>query len=364
MYTMISYPDRVVTQMIRPIVIIKACTNKNTIKGITLNDMDTGIDTDIDAYRLARKLDGQGPNRTYLAHPRNEPTQSVVIKIYTMQRLRLHPSNERTDFLQAAQALTRLTHPSLLPLYEVGVKDGWPYVIMHYAPAGSLRQRLQQADPLPVADVQSIIDQVGQALTYLHEQQIVHGNVTPEHILFTEQQQAQLAGIHPLRFTGRLGMKRGHPSAYLAPEQLAEQESFQSDQYALGCVAFEMLTGTSPVMRGFSDAIPAHMRPRLTPQIEQVLQRAMANAPQDRYPDVAQFCQAFHEAIAQTLLPPSIPDDTASWDDTAPTQIIAEREADGEPVYVGTMPNSAANAGTPRTRRNNTLRIWLSIAII
>jgi len=232
------------------------------------------------------------------------------------RRLRLQPHNEREAFLQGAQSLCQLKHPHLLAVIDVGFRDGWPYVIMEHATGRSLRQRLdrQASTLLPTEEILTLIEQISQALDYLHEQHIIHGNVKPENILFTEHDQALLSDLDPMTLSetaNTTDLALHATSPYIAPEQMAGQGSCQSDQYALGCIAYELFTGhpafSSPdlaLQHNLSTETvipPTQINPSLAPQIEQVILKAMAKDASSRYESVFQFNQALHAATGLSI---------------------------------------------------------------
>jgi len=273
---------------------------------------ESGTAKEFGVYQTISRLAANRYNRIHLAQSTQPPWQMAVIKIYMKRRLRLQPQNEREAFLQGTQSLCQLKHPHLLSLIDAGFRDGWPYVIMEHASGGSLRQRLDQqilALP-PIEEVLTLIEQVSQALDYLHQQYIVHGNIKPENILFIEHDQAMLSDLDPMSFSkapSSTDLTLYYTSPYTAPEQIAGQRSSQSDQYALGCITYELFTGRPPFplsdpalqhKRSTETVVPpTQINPSLSEQIEQVILKAMAKAVNDRYENVLQFNQALHVAV-------------------------------------------------------------------
>ncbi len=222
-------------------------------------------------------------------------------------------------FLSEAKLLERLKHPLIIPIYEFGIDDGLPYLVLEYASGGSLRDLLNSwsRQPLPVAEAVLILSQIGDALYYTHQQGVIHHDLKPENILFNSKGDALLAdfGIAIVRTTATLEQVtevKGTP-AYMAPEQFRGRVSKRSDQYALGCIAYELVTGRQPfrapdaIAMGFkhmreSPIPPTQLIPGLPPQIEQAILKAMGKRRIDRYSDVFTFIkelQSFH--TAQTL---------------------------------------------------------------
>jgi serine/threonine protein kinase len=277
---------------------------------MSLGNIDT--EKEFGVYQPLSQLSSHGDNRVHLAQSTVPPWQMVVIKVYMKRRLRLQPHNEREAFLQEAQSLCQLKHPHLLSVIDVGFRDGWPYMIMKHATGRSLRQRLdrQVSTLLPTEEILRLIEQISQALDYLHQQQIVHGNVKPENILFTEHDQVLLSDVDPMAFSedsSSTDLALHSTSPYTAPEQITGQRSSQSDQYALGCVAYELFTGRpafspsdSSLQHNFSTETvvsPTQINPSLSQLIEQIILKAIAKDVNDRYESVLQFNQALHVAV-------------------------------------------------------------------
>jgi serine/threonine protein kinase len=159
---------------------------------------------------------------------------------------------------------------------------------------------------LPLSEALTILSQVGQALQYAHQKTIIHRDLKPENILLNAKGEALLAdfGIATVLATGsvRYVEATGTP-AYMAPEQFRGKVSKESDQYALGCIAYELFTGSRPfnapdfVAMAFQHATeppipPRQLNPQLPFSIEQAILKAMAKERKDRYPDVAAFIAA------------------------------------------------------------------------
>ncbi len=146
-------------------------------------------------YYLTECIKQHEYGTVYRGRAKEEARHDVIIKIFNIQVVSLR---KRQRFLQEVNLLASLHHPALLPVLEMGIDKGSPYLIREYMPAGSLITQLMQqkeaAFSLPA--VMAILTQVGMAITYLHEQRVSHGSIKPENILFNAQQQALLADIH------------------------------------------------------------------------------------------------------------------------------------------------------------------------
>ena len=221
--------------------------------------------------------------------------------------------------LDEGRLLDRLRHPHILPVYECGTDHDIPYLVMKYARGGSLRERLDQRfyRPLPLEDALIVLSQIGDALAYAHQLGVIHRDIKPENILFNTRGDAFLAdvGIAVVRApdeSERMVDGSGTP-AYMPPEQFNGVVDARSDLYALGCTAYEMLTGHRPFNAPDHVALavkharehpvpPTLLNPKLPSRIDAVILKALEKRRVNRYPDVRAFI-ADLLACATTPLP-------------------------------------------------------------
>ena len=238
------------------------------------------------------------------------PNRVGAIKL--LHAAHLDSWDDRESFLLEARTLEILKHPHILPILDVGIQEGFPYLVTEYAPQGSLRDRLQQIYPwlLPTQESIKILSQIGDALHYAHQQIIIHRDLKPANILFNEKGDALLADFGIATTLASAGIKfvevSGSPP-YMAPEQFQGAVSKESDQYSLGCIAYELFTGRRPFVAsdpstmGFKHLIEAPIPPtklnlQIPPQIDQAVLKAMAKEPNDRFTDIAEFTAALPAA--------------------------------------------------------------------
>jgi serine/threonine protein kinase len=294
-------------------------------------------------YRILQLIGRGGMGEVYLAEDIQIRRQVAVkvIRIETAAWNRETGSNALRLFWREATAIAQLDHLNILPLYDHGEAaiDGTPqaYLIMPYRPEGSLvswlqrRAQSQQAHQLTLKQVANIIQQAGRALQYAHDHQVMHLDVKPDNFLIRSQSGTDGSpdllltdfGIARLSSatSGDSQQVRGTPS-YMAPEQCIGQPVFASDQYALAIMAYELLTGSPPFRGTPMQVMFAHMQAQpesvrksnalLPPAVDDVLQRALAKKPEQRFPSVAAFAQAFQaacqvgdETIIRRVHPPS-----------------------------------------------------------
>jgi serine/threonine protein kinase len=180
--------------------------------------------------------------------------------------------------------------------------------VAEYAPNGSLRDRIKKRAPhlLPFQEVLTMLSQIGEALHYAHQQQVIHRDLKPENILFNAINEALLADFGLATSLSTASIKHVDSSGtprYMAPEQFNGDVSKESDQYGLACIAYELVTGRPPFIEkdfyaiGFkhmaeNPILPTQLNPYLPVTIEQVILKAMAKQRADRYPDIASFISA------------------------------------------------------------------------
>lgn len=263
------------------------------------------IGKQIGNYRVTSKLADGAYGSVYQAQHIILTERTVAIKLIHAS---LSSQQEHNRFLQEARLLEKLKHPHILPIYDVGIHEGFPYLVVEYAQHGSLRDRLnrQLLHPLPLSEAVSILSKVGQALHHAHQQNIIHRDLKPENILFNAKDEPLLADFGIAVVLSTAGVERtkivGTPY-YMAPEQFLGMVGKESDQYALGCIAYELFTGREPFAAPDFFALgvkhrletpvpPTQLHPRLPIDIEQVILKAMAKQGSERFPDVSSFITA------------------------------------------------------------------------
>src|SRR5689334_22568073 len=200
-------------------------------------------------YDLTETLSKKYSHVTYLASPRDEPERQLVLTVFSS--FLFHFPHERESFLQKAQRVKQLQHEHVFSIHEMGIEEEQPFVVREYLSDGSLRRWLKQLSPdrLPLRDALSILFQVGEALVYAHQQNIVHGAIKPENIFLDGNGQALVTDFNLVSRKDaciRDQTAEEYAFCYLAPEQFAGLTDARSDQYALGCLAYELITGRVP----------------------------------------------------------------------------------------------------------------------
>ncbi len=260
-----------------------------------------------DSYTIERELPRGGMSRVFVA-TENALGRHVVIKVLSPE-LAATLSAER--FKREIQLAARLQHPHIVPLLSAGQAGRHLYYTMPLVDGESLRDRISRQRPMPIADVVTIIDAVARSLGYAHGEGIAHRDIKPENVMFFHGQAVVLDfGIGKAlqraaedatdgAFAARItmpGTSLGTPT-YIAPEQAAGDADLdhRADLYALGVVAYEMLTGHPPfagrspqqVMEAHANRAPEPIGPRrpdapphLVAVVMKCLEKRPANRPQ------------------------------------------------------------------------------------
>ena len=277
-----------------------------------MGDPRSRLDTALSGlYRIERELGRGGMATVYLAEDIKH-RRRVAVKVVKPEIAHALGSER---FLREIEIAARLAHPNILPLYDSGEADGVLYYAMPYVEGESLRDRLDREKQLPLQDALRITREVAAALTYAHSKGVVHRDIKPENVLL-QSGQAVVSDFGIARAVGKAGGDRltesglavGTPT-YMSPEQASGEQDIdaRSDIYSLGCLLYEMLAGSPPYMganaqailaRKVSDPVPGLrvVRDTVPVAIENVITRALAKAPADRFATAAQFAEALDNA--------------------------------------------------------------------
>jgi hypothetical protein len=225
----------------------------------------------------------------------------VAIKVLPPEVARDPAFAER--FLREARSLARLNHPNIVTVYDFGDAGGLYHFTMEYVDGRNLRDLLQ-GGPLPVAQALEIVPQICDALQYAHDEGLIHRDVKPENVLLDRKGRvkiadfglAKLVGLTPAYLTLTGTQEVMGTLLYMAPEQMKQARSVdhRADIYSLGVVLYEMLTGELPLGRF---APPSHKAP-VGERLDQVVLRALAREPAERYQDARAFKQDVEAALA------------------------------------------------------------------
>lgn len=277
-----------------------------------------------DAYQIEREFASGGQSRLFLASDTNLP-RKVVVKLLPPE---MGGAIEAERFKREIRVLGRLQHPHIVPLLGTGHADDLLWYVMPFIRGDSLAVRVKQG-PLPVAEALRTLYEISDALAHAHAEEVVHRDLKPENVLFQSGHamladfgvaHARLEGLRRSSGVGLGEMRRsiamsagrltqhgfavGTP-AYMAPEQFIGDDpaDTRADVYSLAMVGYEMLTGKAPfseykgarlMVAHFTETAPlaSSVRDEVPMGVAQVLDKAMAKEPPDRYENAAAFRDA------------------------------------------------------------------------
>jgi serine/threonine protein kinase len=265
----------------------------------------------IGRYIVERELGVGGMATVYLAR---DPYMKRQVAIKLLSQQMTADSLYYRFFQREAEVIAALEHPCIVPVFDFGLHGAQPYIVMRNMVGGSLQDRLKAGGKLELAQVSRIIGRVADGLDAAHARGVVHRDVKPSNILFDASDEAFLAdfGIAKLmhQSTGETGgFVLGTPQ-YMSPEQITNSElDGRSDVYALGAVLFRSLAGRIPFSGSSGREIgKAHLteppprvsdfRPDLQPAWDEIVSKAMAKQPADRYPRAGDLARDVHEVAS------------------------------------------------------------------
>ena len=270
----------------------------------------------------------------------------------------------RSRFLREAETAAQLSHPNIVPIYNVEEKDNLVYFIMAFIAGDNLATRLQRMGALDPAEVRKILKEVADALAYAHKRNVVHRDIKPDNILLdTDSGRAMVTDFGIARALtdqgdSRLtatGMAIGTP-AYMSPEQSAGESEIdgRSDLYSLGVVGYQMASGELPfnapntpsmLVKHLSEIpLPVDQRrPDLPTDLARVIMMMLEKDPANRFPDAQSVVVALSSGIMPTLRTLQSPAGTAGLGGGFP---LAARQQP-QPMATRTGGFRSANVPTP-----------------
>ena len=266
-------------------------------------------------FLIEREIGSGGMAVVYLARdPRHE--RAVAIKVLKPERASVVGPQR---FLQEVRIAASLAHPHIVPIYDSGEADGLLYCVMRYVEGQSLREKLDREGPLPVAQALAVARDVADGLELAHRREYIHRDIKPSNVLLTERH-ALIADFGIARAVAAAAEERmtatdatiGTP-VYMSPEQAAGERDLdgRSDQYSLGCVIYEMLSGRPPFLGPNADTVRmghiagsvrplAELRPDVPSHVSDAVDRSLSKERSDRFSSVAEFALALGAPIDRT----------------------------------------------------------------
>jgi eukaryotic-like serine/threonine-protein kinase len=241
----------------------------------------------------------------------------IAVKVLRMQLQK----GDIDSFFIEAHTIASLEHPHIVKVLDCGVDYNVPYLVMNYAPNGTLRQRHPNHTVLSPTVVLSYVKQVASALQYAHDRNLIHRDIKPHNMLLGPKDELWLSDFGLVLIAqstmSQITQNTAGTPGYMAPEQYSGKPRQASDQYSLAVVVYEWLCGERPFHGSFYQLISQHKfdpapslrekKPFISPAVEEVVLKALAKDPHERFPSVQAFANALEQAYRSQpyLLPGS-----------------------------------------------------------
>lgn len=260
-------------------------------------------------YQILEEIGRGGFATVYRAR---DPVLGREVALKVLDPLLVRDPSLVERFKHEAQTAAVLQHPNLVTIFDLGEAEGRMYIVAELLSGGDLRQRLAKGR-LPLPDLVTVVEQIGAALDYAHEQGMVHRDVKPSNILFDARGRAKLSDFGIVKAVSgtqitTTGVALGTPE-YMAPEQAeGKPVDGRTDLYALGVMAYEMVTGRVPFTGDTPSVVhykhvhepplsPSAVDPMVPAEVSEVVLKALSKAPSDRYGTAAEFSGALCAAV-------------------------------------------------------------------
>lgn len=273
--------------------------------------MDDLVGKTLGQYEIRKLIGKGGMSSVYLAY---QPSMDRMVAIKLLPPEFLHDSTFLTRFQQECRVVARLEHLHILPVYDVGSQDGIPFIVMRYLQGGTLADLIAKGR-MDVKEAARLITQIADALDFAHGAGVIHRDMKPSNILLDENRNAFLADFGIARLTAQHASLTGSriigTPPYIAPEMVhkGQEVTYLSDIYALGVIAFEMVTGRPPyadpdpmkvLMMHVMEPVPSPraFNPSLGVAVDSVIRRCLAKTADERYQKASNFARALTEAAS------------------------------------------------------------------
>ena len=268
--------------------------------------VDALIGRQFGTYRIARLLGKGGFAKVYLGKHVHLDRQAAIKLLNTQ----LASPEDIEQFRNEARTIAGLAHPHIVRILDFDVADDIPFLVLDYAPNGSLRSLYPKGTVLELGTILLYAKQVAEALQYAHSKKLVHRDIKPENMLLNQSNDVLLTdfGIAVVAPTSTyVDTKVVGTIAYMAPEQVQGEQRTTSDLYSLGIVLYEWLCGETPFHGTFQEIAVQHMNklppplrdkvPGIPPAVEEVVMTALAKDPKFRFASAQALAVAFEQAV-------------------------------------------------------------------
>ncbi|HUL41926.1 MAG TPA: protein kinase [Burkholderiales bacterium] len=247
-----------------------------------------------------------------------DPAISRSVAIKAIAKASLDPGElkqVRNRFQHEAQAVGRLVHPRIVQIYDYGEDEETEYIVMELVNGKTLARHLAQETVYEMHEVGEIIRQLLDGIGYAHGEGVIHRDIKPSNIMINNDGRIKISDFGIAHIESSDLTQSGDVFGtlhYMAPEQfLGADVNELADLYAIGVIAYELLTGSKPfygtaatIMQQVLNETPANpslLNPKLSPLMDRVLQQALAKNRRDRFQSAREFSEAFREALGASL---------------------------------------------------------------
>lgn len=247
-----------------------------------------------DRYKIVEPIGTGGSSQVFLAHDQKLGRQ-VALKV--LDERATAQDDLRKMFVKEGRALAQLSHPNVVAVHDVGEVDGRPYLVMEYVDGISLKQRIERAGALALADVVRLGGEIAAGLEFTHSKGIIHADLKPSNILLDREDKPKIAdfGIARTPQEDAETPQLFATALYVSPERVeGKRATVASDIYGLGLVLYEMLVGKPPFTSANAAVLlrdhvvrqpvpPSHLRPSLPKEVDTIVLKALAKDPALRW---------------------------------------------------------------------------------
>jgi len=336
----------------------------------------------IGRYKIISELGRGGMATVYQAY---DPSFERNVAVKVLPRAFLHDPQFRTRFEREAKTVAALEHATIVPVYDFGEEDGQPFIVMRMMSGGTLTDKVKKGK-LSLEEATQIVKRIAAALDAAHAKGIIHRDLKPGNILFDQYNSAYLSDFGIARLTEAGATITGTAilgtPAYMSPEQVQGEKELdgRSDIYSLGVIFYQMLVGDAPyqattpakvMMMHILEPVPELMkaRPELPSLVGDVLKKALAKNPSDRFETAGEMAIALDAItkgetpptelkVPETLVTPTLPEQTIQ----APAATVITPSGPQTPVPMTPTSEAVPVTHPPRTRTKTGMR-WLPITI-
>lgn len=328
-------------------------------------------------YRVIEQLGQGGMAVVYRAFDTRLERDVAIKVIRTENILPVQLEHFLQRFEREAKTQSRFNHPNIVQVFDYGEYEGSPYLVMAYVSQGTLKKLIDGS--MTYQNAARLLAPIADALTYAHERDVLHRDIKPSNILLDESGKPMLTDFGIAKLLGDVdevaltssGIGVGTPQ-YMAPEQWQGKAVKATDVYALGIVFYELITGRKPydadtpaalILLQANDPLPKPSKyaPGLPQHVEDVIYKALAPAPEDRYQSMADFANALHELSLEQATPGTLEEEMKtilrkSLEPILPYPVEAGQPGSGSGAPVGQPPSdSKPQVRTqPPQRKNRT----------